>query len=85
METDDGIRGPLGIVVSVLERPSGEIRLIFDDVAKSSKGAWRHEWFFTWRDIPKDRIDSRSLSERELADIGLAIISRLSARLDQLK
>jgi len=60
----------------------GRIRFCFDDVAAKSPH-WPQEWrtnaHFTSVECDAESISNVSLSEQQLADIGLALVSRLAA------
>ena len=81
METDDGIRGNSGVVCSLRDIGDGKVRLILDDVSNSSsstKGDWKHEVVFTWKDYDKKEIEEYELSDKELADFGYNLLVRLA-------
>jgi hypothetical protein len=81
-DRDDGLRGDSGVVVSLVERPDGKVRLVFDDVQRNRLGepaAWNHKFFFTRTEVELDALLDTKLSEAELAQIGFAIAARLAA------
>ena len=75
---DDGVRGSCGVVVSIGEHPP-RVRVVFDD-ARPSRGPneWQTTRLFTSFDVP-DWEDLQNLSEKQLAEIGRALVSRLGA------
>ena len=82
MEVDDGKRANSGVVCSLLELEDGKYRLVLDDVSNSqetTKGTWRHEVVFTWKEYDKNEIEDYELSEKELAEIGFNLLARLVA------
>jgi hypothetical protein len=82
MEADDFIRSNIGVVCSLKELESGQLRLVLDDVANSSKstsGSWSHHVLFTWKDFAAQEIDDLTLTEKELAGFGYSILARLVA------
>ena len=82
LNRDDGLRGNSGVVVSLVERPDGKVRLVFDDVRRSSSGepaTWDHQFFFTRTEVDLDALLETKLSESDLAQIGFAITARLAA------
>ncbi len=75
-------RGSVGIVCSVVPGSNGSIRLVMDDAASPSRSfpqQWQVETLFTWHEYDEASVLDVALTERELADIGLSLISRLSA------
>jgi hypothetical protein len=82
MHADDGRRSNVGVVASVVATEGGRIRLCFDDVAAKST-SWPQEWrtnaHFTSLECDAEAVLSINLSEQQLADIGLALVSRLAA------
>jgi hypothetical protein len=82
-ELDDGIRGLTGVVVSVAERPDGQARLVFDDVARADAASpyqWNSEWFFTRAEFALADLLEGRLDEKDYVNIGHAIVSRLVAQ-----
>ena len=77
-EVDDGIRGEVGIVVSVVERTNGRLRLVLDD-AKPAGADWRPFCLFTWNDYdPRDFADMNLTSE-DFQRIGEMVVARIAA------
>lgn len=82
MDTDDFIRASTGVVCCLRELPSGEVRLIIDDVANQSSrtsGSWEHRALFTCKDFEAMAIAELQLSEHELAEFGFNVLARLVA------
>lgn len=82
METDDFVRSSAGVVCGLRDLPNGRVRLVLDDVANESEsnlGPWGHRVLFTWKDFEAQDIDGLRLSEKELADFGHSVLSRLVA------
>ena len=80
-DRDDGLRGDSGVVVSLVERPDGKVRLVFDDVQRSGSepATWNHQFFFTRTEVDLDALLETKLGESDLARIGFAITARLAA------
>ena len=81
-DRDDGLRGDSGVVVSLVERPDGKVRLVFDDVQRNPSAqpaSWNHQFFFTRTEVDLDGLLETKLSDAELAQIGFAIAARLAA------
>jgi hypothetical protein len=61
---------------------TGEVRLILDDVC-SETDSWPQSWQshcpFTRYDFPSEDFLACRLSEKQLAEIGLNLVARLSA------
>ena len=69
-----GPRGDFGVVASVSRAPDGRVRLILDHVeAMPALGPEVH-------DFEHETFLNLKLKERELANIGLAIVARLASR-----
>jgi hypothetical protein len=82
VETDDGKRGASGVVISLVERKPGELRLVLDDVKNGSgsgNGPWHHHALFTFKGYSEKDISDLDLSEKELASIGFNVLARLGA------
>jgi hypothetical protein len=82
VETDNGKRGPCGVLLSLVEGKPGELRLVLDDVKNDSelgRGPWRHHSMFTFKGYEEKHITDLKLSEKELAEIGFNVLARLGA------
>lgn len=82
METDDGIRGKEGVLLSLRNLENGIVRVIMDDVsneAGSVKKPWNHEVVVTWKDYENEEFTENNISEKELADLGAYVVARLNA------
>ena len=73
-----------GVAVSLAVRPRGRIRVVLDDVEESSSG-WRMIGLYTWKDLLLRDLQNMSVSERDLANLGLAVLARLRAVCEQGK
>lgn len=85
MSTDASIRASTGVVCCLRELPSGEVRLIIDDVtnqSSSTSGPWKHCALFTWKDFEAKAVAELQLSEHELAEFGFNVLTRLVANRD---
>ncbi|MGH8028470.1 MAG: hypothetical protein ACREO3_00900 [Arenimonas sp.] len=78
---DDETRGDMGVVVSLVDRGDGQVRLVFDDVAADAAPAraWRHHVLYTVMDCDLTRIRDHTLSDEQLRDIGFNLVIRLVA------
>ena len=82
MDTDDGVRGKNGIVLSLREVDNDTLRVVMDDVSNessSTKTSWNHEIVVTWKDYKEKELLENNLSEKELADLGANVVARLVA------
>jgi hypothetical protein len=72
--------GQVGVVCYLREQGEGKIRLVMDDALASSASQemWEITRLFTWRDFDRAAFFETEFSERELADIGLALVTRLA-------
>jgi hypothetical protein len=81
-EPDDGQRGATGITISVVERPDGSARLVFDDVQRIGSTApcrWETEFFYTRVEFDAADLIDASVDEEDLKNIGMAVVARLAA------
>lgn len=75
--------GRIGVVAWLEPQDDGRVLLVFDDVRATAAGcesSWQSECFFTEREFEGDEIFDVTASEGALADIGLAVVSRLASR-----
>lgn len=71
-----------GVVCRIEGRPDGRVRLVMDDVDHDSSagpGTWKTRVLFTWREYDEGLFLESELSESELSDVGLSVVSRLAA------
>jgi hypothetical protein len=73
---DDGQRGLAGVVATLVSRPRNGSRLLLDDVKRSRRG-WRTVRLYTWKELPSGALRATEFTQKELADIGLALLVRL--------
>jgi hypothetical protein len=66
-------------VLARLEPKGNKVRLVLEDAACMSGEAWDVQRLFTHVDFDASAFDSTQLSERQLADIGLNVVTRLAA------
>ena len=76
---DDGLRGQLAVVASLVKRPDGTVRVVLDDAKRGRDGAWRTTGLITSRDFPKAILEEMPLDRDELENIGLVVAARLIA------
>ena len=74
---DSKKRGRMGVVASVVKRPHGRVRLVFDDLERSASD-WRTLGIYTWKDMSQ-RAFRLKLSDKKLAEIGFVLVARLLA------
>ena len=67
-----------GVAASLAVGRRGRIRVVLDDVEESSTG-WKMIRLYTWKDLLLRDLRDMSLSERDLASLGLAVVARLRA------
>src|ERR1700693_3270083 len=75
---DNQKRGRMGVVASVVKRPDGRVRLVFDDLERSDSN-WRTLGLYTWKDVSQRVFRSLKLTDKQLAEIGVALVVRLLA------
>ncbi len=76
---DDGRRGVAGVVASLVTRPNGTVRIVFDDVRRGKDGNWTPSGLFTSRDFPDSILGDLDMDADEFEQTGVALISRLVA------
>lgn len=79
MSTESDQTKNLGVLAHLKTEGKG-YRLILDDLSDSGDSQHWSKWtHFTWRDIPKEKLESLSFDDKELADFGFNILARLRA------
>ena len=70
-----------GLLVCAAKSDEGSMRITLDDVVKKSGDAsgWDIDCFVTSKDYDEKRFDELDFDEKELADFGYYILSRLYA------
>jgi hypothetical protein len=82
LESDDGKRPTLGLVVSLLDLGDGTCRLVLDDVRSDQpkrETSWQFASFYTHKRLDSRQLDAMSLPEAVYQDIGTAVLARLLA------
>ncbi len=82
LESDDGKRPTLGLVVSLLDQGDGTSRLILDDVRSDQphrETSWEFSSFYTHKRFDSRQLDAMSLPEAAYQDIGATVVARLLA------
>jgi hypothetical protein len=82
LETDDGKRPALGVVVSLLDLGDGTCRVILDDVRSDSpqrETSWHFDLFYTHKRLDSRQLDAMILPEDEYRGLGEAVLARLLA------
>ena len=76
------VRGGVGVVCSLVGAPAGKRVLVMDDVISSTARfpqIWKATFSYTRKDVGRrDRV-APALAEKQLAEIGLALVQRLEA------
>lgn len=78
----DSRYGSRGLVASLHTLPDGRIRVRLDDAqfeGAADTPHWLPVQLFTYRDIDAAKLGAMTVSEQELADIGLNVLARLVA------
>jgi hypothetical protein len=82
MSTQATERGNVGVIGSLVTQIDGTVRLVFDDAGASTTlfpQTWTAERLFTWNDYPSSEFFEIRLTEKQLAEIGLNLVTRLVA------
>jgi len=88
LETDDGKRPTLGVVVSLLDLGNGKCRVILDDVRSGQpqrETSWQFASFYTDKRLDSRQLDAMSLPEAEFQELGAAVLARLLALNGRIK
>jgi len=75
---DDQERGSTGIVASLVVRPRGRVRVVFDDVERSGS-SWRTLRLYTLKEMSSRAFRELKVNEKQLAEVGFALLVRLAA------
>jgi hypothetical protein len=82
METDDGKRSTVGVVVSLLELDDGTSRIILDDVRSDTpqrKTSWEFDRFYAHKRLDSRQLQDMALPEEEYRGLGISLLTRLLA------
>ena len=82
LDSDDGKRPTLGVVVSLLDLGDGTSRVILDDVRSVQprrETSWQFDLFYTHKRLDSHQLDAMSLSATEYQGLGEAVLARLLA------
>jgi len=83
MECDDKIRSKMGLAVCLRDMGNGNSRIFIDDVKADKEENpinWKHDYFFTYTpELINEEIDNMQLSDKQLQEIGEAVVARLLA------
>jgi hypothetical protein len=74
-------RGTAGVTVCAVT-DGASVRLVFDDVRAATASypqTWQAHCFFTETTVDRLTFEQCQFTERQLSDIGLAIVTRLAA------
>lgn len=78
-DPDDGLRGRVSVIASVVIRHDGTARLVLDDARSCGDGRWAATGLYTLRDYPAGGFEDIEFASDELAAMGSALLSRLVA------
>lgn len=81
-QTDNGLRGNTGVIVSLHRLEDGKIRLVFDDVRQMpmlDASGRSHERLYTSAEFDQKSFEDFDLSKEELAKLAENLILRLVA------
>ena len=82
LESDDGKRPTLGVVVSLLDLGDGTSRVILDDVRSAQpqrETSWQFDLFYTHKRLDSRQLDTMSLPDTDYQGLGTAVLARLLA------
>ena len=83
MEYDDKIRSKDGMAICLRDMGNGKSRIFMDDVKADSEEnpiKWSHDYFYTFTpEFDNSEIDKMNLTDKQLQDIGSAVVARLLA------
>jgi hypothetical protein len=82
MKKPSPLKEQAAIVVWIADVGDEFISLVFDDlqcIDEQAPARWRTQAPYTWHEYDKTQLLDMKLSERQLADIGLALVARLAA------
>lgn len=79
-EKNTATPGAIGVVAFLKQLEDGGVLLVMNDVKATSTTEWKTEVTFTERRFDEREVREVSTPDSELADIGLALMSRLSSR-----
>ena len=88
VDTDDGKRPTLGVVVSLLDLGDGTCRVILDDVRSDQprrEASWQFECFYTHKRLDSRQLDALALRQGEYQGLGEAVLVRLLALNGRIK
>ena len=79
---DDGVRPPVGVIVTLLDLGGGKSRVTLDEVKSDStrrETRWTFDGFYTHKDLETAAVNSMELPSAEYEGLGTAIMARLLA------
>ncbi len=83
MINDDKIRSNRSVSVNIRKLEDGAVRLMLDDIIKISdndgNATWKSDCYITAKDYDAETFKNLAFTEKELADFGYYILSRLYA------
>jgi putative pyrroloquinoline-quinone binding quinoprotein/PQQ enzyme-like repeat protein len=81
-EVDDGKRGLTGLAVSIVERPDGKARLVFDNIRRSGSAPpfqWSTTYLYTWIEFDLADLVGSTLDHQYFVNIGRAVVASFAA------
>ena len=71
--------GKLGVIVSLVRRPDGTVRVVLDDARATRQGRWSTTNLFTSRDYRAEPFMDMDLDGTEVEKMGWSVLARLAA------
>jgi hypothetical protein len=78
-DVDDSRRAALGVCACLVDEENGRVRLVLDDVTRDGS-TWTARTFYTHKRYPKKKLRDLALTEKDLAEIGFAVVLRLAVQ-----
>ena len=80
MESDNGTRPRIGVLVMLEDVGDGTTRLIMDDASSDSSGTqWRRDCFYTHKKVNSEKADRMELPDEDYQGMGVSLMARLLA------
>lgn len=76
---DDGLRGSKGVLVSVVRRSNGQIRLLVDRVRRGDDGRWSAWSMLTFKDFDEEQLAADDPDEQDMTNLGDIILAEIVA------
>ena len=80
MESDNGRRPRIGVLVMLEDLGDGTSRIIMDDMSSDSSGTkWQRDCFYTHKKLNSEQTDKMELPDEEYQGMGVSLMARLLA------